>query len=815
MSLTQLLIQVAARGTLLLLLTALAGLAFRRASAATRHLIWTGGLVASLIVPLISVPEPALPVLPSVAPVSRSAPLQPTPEVWSGTMAAPAPVVEKSAVPKAEESSAFSSTSPTPPLRTGDSLAFSDIAEIAAVAWMVGLILVFLRLVASSIAIARLARRAVAVSSPEWLATIRSLKSVHSHRVIRYLESSEVSTPCTWGTLSPTVLLPAVGAGWSGEERRQVVVHELAHVRRFDCATQVLATLAVALNWFNPLAWLAQRHSRVAREQACDDAVLAAGGAASTYANLLLVAAAPEGGRWLPAEAQAMARRSQIGDRLLAVLDPARRRNPVDRRSVGWISATAFAAAIPVLSVGFQPATVPSPAQSVVRIPATEAAGAPDTSRPRLSLPSTPAAPWNPTPALSAPSILAVTLSDLCGRKAGSNKESSSSSSYTDDDGNDQKNWFTMTIRGKNCSVRIEGKGKIRFTPFEDDVMTMSEGGRFEIETEDGSVTRNYRVINRNGALERRYQVNDRDASVDGDALKWRAGLILEFIRRSGYDAAARAERILKEKGMDALVQEIGEIHSDGVRALYLKAGMRSSRLSAADATSLLILVQEIGSDGDRASVLKTLPETLLSDQKVQDAYADAAKGIGSDGDKSSVLMSAIRSGKLTAGSCEWVVGLASSIGSDGDRSAVLMSATESLQWNSSCVRRSLEATRDIGSDGDKAATLIRFLERHGLPGELVPTFFSTTATIGSDGDHSNVLRRVIGLGNVTDAAVEGMLVDSRRIGSDGDHSSVLVAAARRGLIKSERMKTLYRQSAEGIGSDGEREAAIRALDRS
>jgi len=125
-----------------------------------------------------------------------------------------------------------------------------------------------------------------------------------------------------------------------------VLRHELAHVRRYDCLTQLVGQLACALHWFNPLAWLAARELRVERERACDDEVLRAGGKASDYAEYLLrvarstriMGAAALGGL-------AMARPSQMAGRLLAVLDDRRRRGRVSP----W--ATANAAAIAGLLV--------------------------------------------------------------------------------------------------------------------------------------------------------------------------------------------------------------------------------------------------------------------------------------------------------------------------------------------------------------------------------------------------------------------------------------------------------------------------------
>ena len=46
---------------------------------------------------------------------------------------------------------------------------------------------------------------------------------------------------------------PQDSDSWSEERRRFVLVHEMAHVKRFDALTQLLAQFAVALFWFDPL----------------------------------------------------------------------------------------------------------------------------------------------------------------------------------------------------------------------------------------------------------------------------------------------------------------------------------------------------------------------------------------------------------------------------------------------------------------------------------------------------------------------------------------------------------------------------------
>jgi hypothetical protein len=131
--------------------------------------------------------------------------------------------------------------------------------------------------------------------------------------------------PATWGSLRPVILLPAEADGWPAERRRVVLLHELAHVKRWDCLTQMLARLACGLYWFNPLAWVAAHRMRVERERACDDLVLNGGFKASDYASHLVEIA--RSFRRMPQMAAiAMARSTSLAGRVAAIIDDTRKR---------------------------------------------------------------------------------------------------------------------------------------------------------------------------------------------------------------------------------------------------------------------------------------------------------------------------------------------------------------------------------------------------------------------------------------------------------------------------------------------------------
>ncbi len=94
-------------------------------------------------------------------------------------------------------------------------------------------------------------------------------------RSVACRETTAVDAPALFGLWRPQLLFPpGFAAHLTDDELRLVVRHELAHWRRRDLLAQCLLQAAVALHWFNPLAWLAARLARTDCELACDEFVL-------------------------------------------------------------------------------------------------------------------------------------------------------------------------------------------------------------------------------------------------------------------------------------------------------------------------------------------------------------------------------------------------------------------------------------------------------------------------------------------------------------------------------------------------------------
>ena len=123
-------------------------------------------------------------------------------------------------------------------------------------------------------------------------------RSVGGHAGLPLVESAAVQGPIAVGLLDRRIVVPAdFAARYSADERRLALDHEAIHHRRGDIWWNLLALIVLALNWFNPIAWIAFRAFREDQELACDAAVAAAAApeVRRDYASALIKSASRPG----------------------------------------------------------------------------------------------------------------------------------------------------------------------------------------------------------------------------------------------------------------------------------------------------------------------------------------------------------------------------------------------------------------------------------------------------------------------------------------------------------------------------------------
>lgn len=308
---------VAVKASVLLGLTALAHVVLRRrASAATRHWVCTLAVLGLLLLPVLSI---ALPSWDVVVPVAVS----PAGAAAGSVVAAGL----QPGIDVAAEGQPRGAVAPVP--TTAVTTPSATITWMTALLglYAAGALLLIARLIAQHLAARRLVRTATDVVDADWLHLLGECADrLAVARPVRLLRSRERAMPMAVGAMQSAIVIPAVADTWTLDRRRAVILHELAHIARRDCLTQMLAAVVCALYWVHPGVWWVARRLRVERELACDDCVLRAGEQAREYAGHLLELAYSLGAHRAPTLVVSMARPGQLEGRLLAVLDAARNR---------------------------------------------------------------------------------------------------------------------------------------------------------------------------------------------------------------------------------------------------------------------------------------------------------------------------------------------------------------------------------------------------------------------------------------------------------------------------------------------------------
>ncbi len=93
------------------------------------------------------------------------------------------------------------------------------------------------------------------------------------------------STPMLQGLFRPTILIPD---GYSGEELRHVLIHELCHYKHRDILINMICSAFLCIYWFNPVLWICFCSIRRDLEFLCDERVIEITGERKEYSRTLL-----------------------------------------------------------------------------------------------------------------------------------------------------------------------------------------------------------------------------------------------------------------------------------------------------------------------------------------------------------------------------------------------------------------------------------------------------------------------------------------------------------------------------------------------
>jgi beta-lactamase regulating signal transducer with metallopeptidase domain len=193
-------------------------------------------------------------------------------------------------------------------------------------AWLMGASLLLLRLSIGLWRVCQIRRHCSQVDLAAIDPAIRCIVQDDMSRRVRLCVSSEVAVPAAIGFFRPAIVFPAsLFSQLSADEVKVIVLHELAHLRRWDDWTNLAQKIVKAVFFFHPAVWWIENRLTLEREMACDDIVLAQASSPRAYASSLISLAEKLHSTRALALAQALlSRMNQMSRRVTQILDAKR-----------------------------------------------------------------------------------------------------------------------------------------------------------------------------------------------------------------------------------------------------------------------------------------------------------------------------------------------------------------------------------------------------------------------------------------------------------------------------------------------------------
>jgi len=171
----------------------------------------------------------------------------------------------------------------------GDFRSFETFVPWIAPLWIIGVCLFYMWCVVAWFSLSRMRRRGACSAPALWQQLVTRLAcELKVSRPVVLLESLLADTPMVLGHFRPIILVPlGFLAGLSPDQVEVILLHELAHIRRWDYLANVCQRLVEGLLFYHPAVWWISHVIRAERENCCDDAVVGLRGDAQGYARAL------------------------------------------------------------------------------------------------------------------------------------------------------------------------------------------------------------------------------------------------------------------------------------------------------------------------------------------------------------------------------------------------------------------------------------------------------------------------------------------------------------------------------------------------
>ena len=136
--------------------------------------------------------------------------------------------------------------------------------------WLLGAIIVFMVNLTGYALFSKHIKKANKLATDEQNRILETL--LNGRYKVKLVRNDFVDTPMLLGLIRPYIIIPDVD--YDEKQLKNILLHEISHLKHFDIAVKWLTMIAASIHWFNPFIYLIKKEINHACELACDEVVI-------------------------------------------------------------------------------------------------------------------------------------------------------------------------------------------------------------------------------------------------------------------------------------------------------------------------------------------------------------------------------------------------------------------------------------------------------------------------------------------------------------------------------------------------------------
>ncbi|HEX8843891.1 MAG TPA: M56 family metallopeptidase [Pyrinomonadaceae bacterium] len=603
--------------------------------------------------------------------------------------------------------------------------------------WLMGIALMMVRLIRSYLSTVRLKESSRPLAEKYQRRMGHWLKTCGIRRAVELRGSQKIGAPLVLGLRKKVILFPErLGDDLTVDEFDQVLLHELAHVRRFDDWSNLFQRLVEAVLFFHPIVLWLGRQLDAEREIACDQWAVARTGGHRSYATCLAKLFELTKSHSSPLLAHgAITARSHLSRRIEAILKS--KRNSAPRLAVLSLLIPLALLFVMLIQLGrISPViAVTAPGTSATEAEQTSLAGATHLEQSRPPDVGINIWPGNLTRGIETGGEVQL-LSGAAAMTPMARENSASDDSLglpaTQGGATQTHSWPEIVEASGNISS-VATQPIFLFSPADGQRQEISSN-LVQVSMSDPPAVQEQRTSSAT--------LSSDEGPLPADFFEKVAALGNSGSQRELLSALLKRRGLSRETFIKSLVAA-KSIDSDGEKAEFLVSAARLCTGETEVLNAYFNAVSSIDSAGERRRVLSALLTLKGHDQGILIRTLKAAAPIDSDGEKAELLVKAASLYTIGSSPLDAFLDAVSSISSSAEQRRALTALLRQRNLTSEVAIQTVRFARRISSDGEKAEFLVRVTEICPANDGLLSAYMATASSIHSALERARALSAI------------------------------------------------------------------------